>query len=101
MVTNLPKQRGLSPASGAIQDVSDAVITLTTPGFEQTGGIMNRPLLFLDVDGTLTPRAAKPEKRPHGVTSGRSPRVQVNVPPPPKLSCLVHPSPNAAPLASH
>lgn len=31
-VTNLPKQRGLSPVNGAIKDGSDAVITPTTPG---------------------------------------------------------------------
>ncbi len=30
MVSSLPKQRGLSPANGAIQDGSDAVITVAT-----------------------------------------------------------------------
>ncbi|MGW5587102.1 hypothetical protein [Streptomyces sp. NPDC003857] len=32
---------------------------------------MNRPLLFLDVDGPLNPYAAKPEKRPDGYTTLR------------------------------
>ncbi|MGQ4330558.1 hypothetical protein [Streptomyces hayashii] len=35
---------------------------------------MNRPLLFLDVDGPLNPYAAKPEKRPDGYTTLRVPR---------------------------
>ncbi|MFI5808817.1 hypothetical protein [Streptomyces sp. NPDC051561] len=35
---------------------------------------MNRPLLFLDVDGPLNPFAAKPEKRPFGYTTLRVPR---------------------------
>ncbi|MFQ6198415.1 hypothetical protein [Streptomyces sp. NPDC000405] len=35
---------------------------------------MNRPLLFLDVDGPLNPYAAKPEKRPHGYTTLRVPQ---------------------------
>ncbi|MDQ0932254.1 hypothetical protein QFZ49_002184 [Streptomyces turgidiscabies] len=34
---------------------------------------MNRPLLFLDVDGPLNPYAAKPEKRPDGYTTLRVP----------------------------
>ncbi|MFE2297381.1 hypothetical protein ACFXAW_04210 [Streptomyces sp. NPDC059445] len=32
---------------------------------------MNRPLLFLDVDGPLNPYAAKPERRPDGYTTLR------------------------------
>ncbi|MFF8670453.1 hypothetical protein [Streptomyces sp. NPDC015242] len=35
---------------------------------------MNRPLLFLDVDGPLNPYAARPERRPHGYTTLRVPR---------------------------
>ncbi|WP_030763596.1 hypothetical protein [Streptomyces griseus] len=35
---------------------------------------MNRPLLFLDVDGPLNPYAAKPERRPAGYTTLRVPR---------------------------
>ncbi|MFF7034033.1 MULTISPECIES: hypothetical protein [Streptomyces] len=35
---------------------------------------MNRPLLFLDVDGPLNPYAAKPERRPDGYTTLRVPR---------------------------
>ncbi|WP_326565878.1 hypothetical protein VSH64_28890 [Amycolatopsis rhabdoformis] len=35
---------------------------------------MNRPLLFLDVDGPLNPYAAKPERRPHGYVTLRVPR---------------------------
>ncbi|MDQ0403657.1 hypothetical protein OIE75_11845 [Streptomyces sp. NBC_01723] len=35
---------------------------------------MNRPLLFLDVDGPLNPCAAKPERRPDGYTTLRVPR---------------------------
>ncbi|MFB8245719.1 hypothetical protein ACFC5X_11805 [Streptomyces sp. NPDC055952] len=35
---------------------------------------MNRPLLFLDVDGPLNPYAAEPEKRPDGYTTLRVPR---------------------------
>ncbi|MGW1756904.1 hypothetical protein [Streptomyces mirabilis] len=35
---------------------------------------MNRPLLYLDVDGPLNPYAAKPEKRPDGYTTLRVPR---------------------------
>ncbi|MFD7773009.1 hypothetical protein [Streptomyces sp. NPDC059753] len=35
---------------------------------------MNRPLLFLDVDGPLNPYAAKPQKRPDGYTTLRVPR---------------------------
>ncbi|MEU2132106.1 hypothetical protein [Streptomyces sp. NPDC018352] len=34
---------------------------------------MNRPLLFLDVDGPLNPYAAKPQKRPDGYTTLRVP----------------------------
>ncbi|AQU65137.1 hypothetical protein [Streptomyces niveus] len=34
---------------------------------------MNRPLLFLDVDGPLNPYAAKPERRPDGYTTLRVP----------------------------
>lgn len=37
------------------------------------GEIVNRPLLFLDVDGPLNPYAAKPEKRPDGYTTLRVP----------------------------
>ncbi|MEX0171422.1 hypothetical protein [Streptomyces sp. LMG1-1-1.1] len=36
---------------------------------------MNRPLLFLDVDGPLNPYAAKPERRPEGYATLRVPRV--------------------------
>ncbi|GLF99905.1 HAD domain-containing protein [Streptomyces yaizuensis] len=36
--------------------------------------IVNRPLLFLDVDGPLNPYAAKPEKRPDGYTTLRVPQ---------------------------
>ncbi|MFB7645771.1 hypothetical protein ACWCWQ_21215 [Streptomyces sp. NPDC001571] len=39
---------------------------------------MNRPLLFLDVDGPLNPYAAKPEKRPVGYTTLRVPRDSGN-----------------------
>ncbi|MEU5438939.1 hypothetical protein AB0G73_37190 [Streptomyces sp. NPDC020719] len=39
---------------------------------------MNRPLLFLDVDGPLNPYAAKPEKRPDGYTTLRVPRDSGN-----------------------
>ncbi|MEU6475851.1 HAD domain-containing protein [Streptomyces sp. NPDC047017] len=46
---------------------------------------MNRPLLFLDVDGPLNPWAAKPERRPEGYTTiratptpGRTLRVWLN-----------------------
>ncbi|MER5747618.1 hypothetical protein ABT097_30655 [Streptomyces sp. NPDC002225] len=35
---------------------------------------MNRPLLFLDVDGPLNPYAAKPERRPAGYTTIRVPQ---------------------------
>ncbi len=35
---------------------------------------VNRPLLFLDVDGPLNPYAAKPERRPDGYTTLRVPR---------------------------
>jgi hypothetical protein len=35
---------------------------------------VNRPLLFLDVDGPLNPYAAKPERRPAGYTTLRVPR---------------------------
>ncbi|MEU3046644.1 hypothetical protein ABZ705_08945 [Streptomyces sp. NPDC006984] len=35
---------------------------------------MNRPLLFLDVDGPLNPYAAKPQRRPEGYTTLRVPR---------------------------
>ncbi|CAM5271179.1 hypothetical protein GCM10010230_23460 [Streptomyces narbonensis] len=35
---------------------------------------MNRPLLFLDVDGPLNPYAAQPERRPHVYTTLRVPR---------------------------
>ncbi|MGW2283385.1 hypothetical protein [Streptomyces phaeochromogenes] len=35
---------------------------------------MNRPLLFLDVDGPLNPYAAQPERRPDGYTTLRVPR---------------------------
>ncbi|MDX2407083.1 hypothetical protein NJO91_28665 [Streptomyces microflavus] len=35
---------------------------------------MNRPLLFLDVDGPLNPYAAQPERRPAGYTTIRVPR---------------------------
>ncbi|EDY49217.1 secreted protein [Streptomyces clavuligerus] len=35
---------------------------------------VNRPLLFLDVDGPLNPYAAQPETRPHGYTTLRVPR---------------------------
>ncbi|MFM9497240.1 hypothetical protein ACKI1Q_26870 [Streptomyces galilaeus] len=35
---------------------------------------MNRPLLFLDVDGPLNPYAAKPERRPDRYTTLRVPR---------------------------
>ncbi|MEU4360187.1 hypothetical protein [Streptomyces virginiae] len=35
---------------------------------------MNRPLLFLGVDGPLNPYAAKPERRPAGYTTLRVPR---------------------------
>ncbi|WP_406210779.1 hypothetical protein OG331_46120 [Streptomyces sp. NBC_01017] len=35
---------------------------------------MNRPLLFLDVDGPLNPYAAKPEKRPDGYITLRVPQ---------------------------
>ncbi|WP_306324519.1 hypothetical protein [Streptomyces venezuelae] len=35
---------------------------------------MNRPLLFLDVDGPLNPYAAQPERRPEGYTTLRVPR---------------------------
>ncbi|MET9347616.1 hypothetical protein [Streptomyces termitum] len=35
---------------------------------------MNRPLLFLDVDGPLNPCAAQPERRPAGYTTIRVPR---------------------------
>lgn len=35
---------------------------------------MNRPLLFLDVDGPLNPHAAQPERRPDGYTTLRVPR---------------------------
>lgn len=35
---------------------------------------VNRPLLFLDVDGPLNPYAAKPERRPDGYTTIRVPR---------------------------
>ncbi|WP_161194991.1 MULTISPECIES: hypothetical protein [unclassified Streptomyces] len=35
---------------------------------------MNRPLLFLDVDGPLNPYAAKPQRRPAGYTTIRVPR---------------------------
>ncbi|OQD53870.1 hypothetical protein BM536_026910 [Streptomyces phaeoluteigriseus] len=35
---------------------------------------MNRPLLFLDVDGPLNPYAAKPERRPEGYTTIRVPQ---------------------------
>ncbi|WP_040905157.1 hypothetical protein [Streptomyces griseoflavus] len=36
---------------------------------------MNRPLLFLDVDGPLNPYAAKPERRPDGYTTLRVPWI--------------------------
>ncbi|MGW4223523.1 hypothetical protein ACWEG1_08650 [Streptomyces bauhiniae] len=36
---------------------------------------MNRPLLFLDVDGPLNPYAAKPERRPVGYTTLRVPHT--------------------------
>lgn len=35
---------------------------------------MNRPLLFLDVDGPLNPYAAKPQRRPDGYITIRVPR---------------------------
>ncbi|MFJ8229640.1 hypothetical protein ACIQ9E_06705 [Streptomyces sp. NPDC094448] len=35
---------------------------------------MNRPLLFLDVDGPLNPYAAQPARRPDGYTTLRVPR---------------------------
>ncbi|MDU0300309.1 hypothetical protein [Streptomyces sp. PAL114] len=35
---------------------------------------MNRPLLFLDVDGPLNPYAAQPERRPDGYVTLRVPR---------------------------
>ncbi|MEU9549074.1 HAD domain-containing protein [Streptomyces werraensis] len=35
---------------------------------------MNRPLLFLDVDGPLNPYAAQPERRPQGYLTLRVPR---------------------------
>ncbi|WP_394436961.1 HAD domain-containing protein [Streptomyces sp. SGAir0957] len=35
---------------------------------------MERPLLFLDVDGPLNPYAAKPQRRPDGYTTLRVPR---------------------------
>ncbi|MFD9904077.1 hypothetical protein [Streptomyces sp. NPDC059063] len=35
---------------------------------------MNRPLLFLDVDGPLNPYAAQPERRPAGYVTLRAPR---------------------------
>lgn len=35
---------------------------------------MDRPLLFLDVDGPLNPYAAKPERRPGGYTTLRVPQ---------------------------
>ncbi|MFI1826054.1 hypothetical protein ACH41E_06300 [Streptomyces sp. NPDC020412] len=41
---------------------------------------MNRPLLFLDVDGPLNPYAAKPERRPEGYTTLRVPRSGGNPP---------------------
>ena len=44
-----------------------------------TGGIVSRPLLFLDVDGPLNPYAAQPERRPHGYTTIR---VTLNGPTP-------------------
>lgn len=37
-VTSLPKQRGLSPVNGAIQDGSDAVITPATPSSSSVAG---------------------------------------------------------------
>ncbi|MFC9466916.1 hypothetical protein [Streptomyces coelicoflavus] len=39
---------------------------------------MNRPLLFLDVDGPLNPYAAQPERRPEGCTTLRVPRSGVH-----------------------
>ncbi|MEU5507919.1 NUDIX hydrolase [Streptomyces fungicidicus] len=39
---------------------------------------MNRPLLFLDVDGPLNPYAAKPERRPDGYTTIRVPRNETH-----------------------
>ncbi|WP_037908484.1 hypothetical protein [Actinacidiphila yeochonensis] len=41
---------------------------------------MNRPLLFLDVDGPLNPYAAQPERRPEGYITIRVPRERVNGP---------------------
>jgi hypothetical protein len=35
---------------------------------------VNRPLLFLDVDGPLNPYAAQPERRPDGYVTLRVPR---------------------------
>jgi hypothetical protein len=37
---------------------------------------MDRPLLFLDVDGPLNPYAAKPERRPTGYLTLRVPRLR-------------------------
>ncbi|CAL9597763.1 hypothetical protein [Streptomyces sp. enrichment culture] len=39
---------------------------------------MNRPLLFLDVDGPLNPYAAQPERRPAGYTTIRVPRARAS-----------------------
>lgn len=42
------------------------------------GEIVNRPLLFLDVDGPLNPYAANPEKRPDGYITLRVPQDSGN-----------------------
>ncbi|MEV0096673.1 hypothetical protein [Streptomyces sp. NPDC050738] len=41
---------------------------------------MDRPLLFLDVDGPLNPYAAKPERRPAGYTTLRVPQAGERLP---------------------
>lgn len=61
------------PATGSTSDRCNYAST-AQPILSQTGGIVNRPLLFLDVDGPLNPYAAKPEKRPDGYTTLRVPR---------------------------
>ncbi|WP_199809663.1 hypothetical protein [Streptomyces sp. NRRL F-2799] len=57
-------------------------VTETEPGPDAARGeTVNRPLLFLDVDGPLNPYAAQPERRPDGYTTLRPPDAPTGAPP--------------------
>lgn len=60
--------------AGSMPRKSHSYADQGSPLGARPGETVNRPLLFLDVDGPLNPYAAQPERRPDGYTTLRVPR---------------------------